>query len=400
MNQAVHRRMLFFPAGVDHLFGRSFQFINRGNALLTDRTARIVRIHEAGKIRRNRHGEFAAGLIDPGFFFGGKVDHLGQGRLGFDAVAQLPTPIVPVDFGLGRSTKSEVDWDDWRWHLRNRIKTKTLLSKIIQLTPKKRRDRKGRGQTGHGDSAVFRQLMDPGKSVLPVIQQSVPRPHDLSISPEEMATCREEKIHRYMLGAIVIRDRVLFLVSEMCAMYCRYCTRSGLSVKAVTPSTPIPITPLLIILRPNKEIRDVLDFRRRSLINERIPIYYPEMSRPCACGNRAYRDPGAVSMPQRITSSLVGMLKRYSPVRHEHSFYEYHREIIAAGCRDRLRPAGRQRNSLGGRTVLLKGINDNPEVMKSLMHELLKIWRQALLYLSMQSDRRLSDIFVPRLPAV
>jgi len=121
-----------------------------------------------------------------------------------------------------------IDWEDWRWQMRNRIKTQEVLEKFIDLTPEEIK-----GVQGSGDKLTmsippyFASLMDPNNPKCPIRLQCVPQQYELETAPEEMADpCGEDShspvhglVHRYP-------DRVLFLVNEMCAMYCRYCTRS------------------------------------------------------------------------------------------------------------------------------------------------------------------------------
>jgi lysine 2,3-aminomutase len=184
--------------------------------------------------------------------------------------------------------------------------------------------------------------------------------------------CGEEKhspvhglVHRYP-------DRVLFLVSEMCAMYCRYCTRSRLVGDGARTLNTETYDAAFDYIRSNKKIRDVLisggdplmlaDSLLEYIIKNVKAIPHVEFVR---IGTRM-----PVSLPQRITPALVAMLKKYGPWISLH--FSHPREItprVKAAC-GMLADAG---IPLGSQTVLLKGINDTPAVMRKLMHELLKI---------------------------
>ncbi|MCR4336391.1 MAG: hypothetical protein NUV91_01095, partial [Candidatus Omnitrophica bacterium] len=120
------------------------------------------------------------------------------------------------------------DWEDWTWQLRNRIKTKDVLSKIMTLTPEEQLGIDGAGnKLTMSIPPYFASLIDSENPKCPIRLQSVPQKYEFTTTSEEMRDpCGEDKnspvkglVHRYP-------DRVLFLVNEMCAMYCRYCTRS------------------------------------------------------------------------------------------------------------------------------------------------------------------------------
>lgn len=269
----------------------------------------------------------------------------------------------------------DVDWEDWRWHLRNRIKTKAMLSKLIRLTPE---EEAGIDQAGNkltmAITPYFASLMDHDNPRCPVRRQCVPTVHEFTTSPEEMTDpCGEEKnspvhglVHRYP-------DRVLFLVSEMCAMYCRYCTRSRMVGDGSHTLSTATYEAAFDYIRSNRKIRDVLisggdplmlaDSLLEYIIKTLKSIPHVEMVR---IGTRM-----PVSLPQRITPQLVAMFKRYSPIWMSVHFTHY-KEItprVRAAC-NMLADAG---IPLGSQTVLLKGINDTPAAMRKLMHELVKI---------------------------
>lgn len=266
-------------------------------------------------------------------------------------------------------------WEDWRWQLRNRIRTKDVLSKLINLTPEEEK-----GVDGAGDKLTmsippyFASLMDPEDPKCPIRLQSVPLSYEFETAPEEMTDpCGEDKnspvhglVHRYP-------DRVLFLVNEMCAMYCRYCTRSRLVGDGHRTLSLATYNNAFDYIRSNKKIRDVLisggdpltlaDNVLEHIIKTLKSIPHVEFVR---IGTRI-----PVTLPQRVTSQLVAMLKKYSPIWMSIHF-NHPKEItkrVKFAC-DLLADSG---IPMGSQTVLLKGINDNPTIMKKLMHELLKI---------------------------
>ena len=165
-------------------------------------------------------------------------------------------------------------------------------------------------------------------------------------------------------------DRVLFLVSPVCASYCRFCTRR----RKVGDPEKIPMSQFesaFQYLEQHTEIRDVimsggdpllLNDRRLELILQRLrAIPHLEIIR---IGSRV-----PCHLPERITPELCAMLKKYHPL-YINTHFNHPDELTPAAVAGlgMLAEAG---IPLGCQTVLLKGVNDSPEVMKQLMHRLL-----------------------------
>ena len=267
------------------------------------------------------------------------------------------------------------DWEDWRWQLRNRIRTKEVLEKIVNLTSVEIKGIEGcKEKLTMSIPPYFASLIDPEDPACPIRLQSIPQEYELESTPEEMADpCGEDKnspvhglVHRYP-------DRVLFLVNEMCAMYCRYCTRSRMVGDGNRTLSMDTYNAAFDYIRSNKKVRDVLisggdpltlsDRVLEHIIKTLKSIPHVEFVR---IGTRI-----PVTLPQRVTFDLVNMLKKYSPIWMSIHF-NHPKEItkrVKFAC-DLLADSG---IPLGSQTVLLKGINDKPSIMKKLVHELLKI---------------------------
>jgi lysine 2,3-aminomutase len=165
-------------------------------------------------------------------------------------------------------------------------------------------------------------------------------------------------------------DRVLFLITDRCPMYCRFCTRKRMVGRAsdVTDKT---VDMGIEYLRNHPEVRDVLlsggdplmvtDHKLESIISRLRAIPHIQVIRigtkfPCV-------------LPSRITDELCAMLKKYHPI-YVNTHFNHPREITAesrAAC-ERLADAG---IPVGCQTVLMKGVNDDPEIIKELVHKLL-----------------------------
>ncbi len=268
-----------------------------------------------------------------------------------------------------------LDWEDWHWQLKHRICSKEELAGIIKLTPEEEEGiKKASGRLSLAITPYWATLIDPEEPACPLRRQAVPVISESIIGPHEMADpCAEDRdspaphlVHRYP-------DRVLLLATEHCALYCRHCTRRRLVGEHQESNSPSRFDAAVDYIKSNRKIRDVLisggdpfileDEEVEGLIQKLRSISHVEFLR---LGTRV-----PVTLPQRITPELVTMLKKYSPIWI--SIHFNHPKEITKRCKiacDMLSDAGMP---LGSQTVLLKGINDRPYIMKKLMHDLLQI---------------------------
>jgi lysine 2,3-aminomutase len=285
-------------------------------------------------------------------------------------VGEIRESVPPVWKGV-----TEREWNDWRWQLRHRLTTIEQMEEVIHLTPEETEGIKNsRGRLAMAVTPYFASLMDPTSATCPIRRQAIPRVEELHLSKNDMVDpCGEDKdspvpglVHRYP-------DRVLLLVTDQCAVYCRYCTRRrlvGTNERSITQGN---FEEALKYLKSHRKVRDVLlsggdpllleNERLEELLSRLRAIPHIELLR---IGTRV-----PVSLPQRITTGLVRMLKRYHPLMMSIHF-THPKEITDAVKRacGELADAG---IPLGSQTVLLKGINDKPYIMKKLVQELLKI---------------------------
>ncbi len=269
-----------------------------------------------------------------------------------------------------------LDWEDWHWQIKHRIRSRDELLQIIKLTAEEEEGaRKASGRLSMAITPYWASLIDPEDPECPLRRQAVPVTAESVISPHEMIDpCAEDRdspvphlVHRYP-------DRVLLLATEHCAMYCRHCTRRRLvGEHEKEDGNSSRFDAALDYIKSNRKVRDVLisggdplileDEEIEKLLEKIRAIPHVEFLR---LGTRV-----PVTLPQRITEKLVTMLKKYSPIWI--SIHFNHPKEITKRCKiacDMLAEAG---IPLGSQTVLLKGINDRPYIMKRLMHELLRI---------------------------
>jgi lysine 2,3-aminomutase len=270
---------------------------------------------------------------------------------------------------------SEKEWNDWRWQLRHRITTYGQLKELIELTPDEIEGiKQSKGRLALAVTPYFASLMDPINANCPIRRQAIPRIEELHLSKSDMLDpCGEDKdspvpglVHRYP-------DRVLLLITDQCAVYCRYCTRRrlvGSHEKAITQGN---FEEVLKYLKSHRKVRDVLlsggdpllleNERLEEILSRLRAIPHIELLR---IGTRA-----PVTLPQRITGGLVKMLKKYHPLMI--SIHFTHPKEITERVKRACSELADSGIPLGSQTVLLKGINDKPYIMKKLVQELLKI---------------------------
>ena len=168
-------------------------------------------------------------------------------------------------------------------------------------------------------------------------------------------------------------DRLIINVTNECAMYCRHCQRRRNIGEKDKPACDEKIQQALDYIRDNPEIRDVLvtggdpftleDEKIEWILSELHSIPHVEVKR--------FGSATPVTMPQRITENLCNIFSKYLPV-YLNSHFNHPKEVTAASreATFRLAKAG---VALGNQAVLLKGINNDPHIMKKLNHNLLQI---------------------------
>jgi lysine 2,3-aminomutase len=266
-------------------------------------------------------------------------------------------------------------WNDWKWQLSHRIFTLEKLKSLIHVT---RSEEEAVRVCWHrfpmAITPYFLSLLDPFNSRCPVRLQCIPRKKELVIGKNDMIDpCGEERdavvpnlVHRYP-------DRVLLLATTRCAVYCRYCTRRRLVGRREVDITQENLDVICSYLRKNRKIRDVLisggdpflldDGRLESILRELRSIRHIEIVR---IGTRA-----PVTLPMRVTEGLVTMLRRYHPLFVNIHFT--HPKEITPEVREACGLLADAGIPMGSQTVLLRGINDQPSIIKKLVHDLLKI---------------------------
>ena len=270
---------------------------------------------------------------------------------------------------------SDEQWNDWKWQVKNRIETVEELKKHIKLTEEEEVGiRESLKTLRMAITPYYLSLIDTDDPHDPIRKQSIPTFNELYISPDDLQDPLHEDsdspvpglTHRYP-------DRVLFLITDMCAMYCRHCTRRRFAGQRDAALPTERIDKAIDYIARTPQVRDVLLSGGDALLmsNDKLEyilkklrdIPHVEIIR---IGTRT-----PVVMPQRITDDLVNMIKKYHPV-WVNTHFNHPNEITPESTEacGRLADAG---IPLGNQSVLLRGINDCSHVMKKLVTGLVKI---------------------------
>ena len=288
-------------------------------------------------------------------------------------------PIGPATRAFRKRFYPEVEateWNDWRWQARKRIRTLAELERLFVLSDDERDAVvRHQGSLPLGITPYYASLMSREDALEPLRRTHIPVGTEYLKTPgeaddplgEDGHTAEPGLVHRYP-------DRVLFLATGFCSTYCRYCTRSrmvGEPGGEYSFSRP-QWEEALDYIAAHPEIRDVLisggdpltlsDERLDYLIGRLRAIRHVEFVR---LGTKV-----PVVLPMRVTRSLTRILKKHHPLWMSLHFthpVELTPEVTEA-C-TRLADAG---IPLGSQTVLLKGINDSVDTLKTMYHGLLK----------------------------
>jgi lysine 2,3-aminomutase len=286
--------------------------------------------------------------------------------------SNLKTRFFRRKFYAGIPSKT---WNDWHWQVSRRVQSPGQIERMLQLSEEERSAlAQGGGRLPVGITPYYMSLLnaqDPAsplrRTVIPTIFESLQGPGEAA-DPlgEEGQSPVPGLVHRYP-------DRVLLLVHDFCSTYCRYCTRSRVVGHDALHPSRSRLERALAYIRDTPDVRDVLisggdplvlgDDRIEWILKRLRQIPHIEIIR---IGTKV-----PAVLPQRITPSLVRMLRRYHPIWM--SIHFTHPEECTQEAYRACAMLANAGIPLGSQTVLLKGINDNAETMKTLVHQLMQM---------------------------
>ena len=268
---------------------------------------------------------------------------------------------------------SDADWSDWRWQFRNRVTSLEALATHLEIPAEEWHDRlEVLRDFRMGITPYYLSLIDKDDPDDPILRQVVPLAEEnLFRAVGEEDPLGEEQFspvpgitHRYP-------DRVLMVISNNCAVYCRYCTRKRTMYEGATPD--VELDRMVDYIARTPAVRDVVvsggdplnysTAKLEQILSKLRAIPHLEIIR---IGSRV-----PVALPQRIDDELCAMLQKYHPLWINVHF-NHPRELSpeARGACDRLSRAG---IPLNNQAVLLKGVNDSVETIRALCHGLMRM---------------------------
>ena len=267
---------------------------------------------------------------------------------------------------------SDADWNSWHWQVKNRITNVEELKQYINLT--KEEEQQINSVLNKFRMAItpyYLALVDPLDPKCPMRLQAIPNINETVVGVHDLLDPLDEDVdspvpgltHRYP-------DRVLFLITDMCSMYCRHCTRRRFAGQTDHALPSDRIDQAIEYIRNTPQVRDVLlsggdallvsDRKLEDIIKRLREIEHVEIIR---IGTRT-----PVVMPQRITDDFVNMLKKYHPI-WVNTHFNHPDEITpeSALAMTKMADAG---IPLGNQSVLLRGVNDCVDTMRKLVTSL------------------------------
>ncbi|PWH16808.1 MAG: lysine 2,3-aminomutase [Anaerolineae bacterium] len=265
-------------------------------------------------------------------------------------------------------------WYNWRWQLSHRLNTADEIGQVIPLTESERKALNAPNLFRVDITPYFISLIDPDDPHDPIRKQVIPTAAEMVPFTAMMEDSLAEDRHSPVPGLVHrYPDRVLMLVTTQCASYCRYCTRSRIVGDPSATFSRSEFEMQLEYIRRTPQIRDVLlsggdplvlaPKILEEILSRLREIEHVEILR---IGTRV-----PVFLPMRITDELCDMLQKYHPLWmniHVNTPNEITKELEEA-C-DKLTRAG---IPLGNQAVLLAGVNDNVDVQRQLVHDLVRI---------------------------
>lgn len=268
----------------------------------------------------------------------------------------------------------EKDWNNWKWQFRNRITTVEELSKYIPLSSREQAELKMViSKYPFSVTPYYLSLIKPEDKNDPIRLQSIPCLEEITLAGMGQEDPLEEKRHSVVPGLVHrYPDRVLMVLTDICPMFCRHCTRKREWQNGGWVRQEGEIKLMLDYIRSHPEVRDViisggdvLTLSTEKLEKVLYQIRKIEHVEIIRIGSRY-----PVVLPQRIDDELCDMLSNYGPVWFN-THFNHPNEITPESARacDKLLRAGVPVNN---QCVLLRGINDTVEIQTALSHKLLK----------------------------
>ncbi len=269
---------------------------------------------------------------------------------------------------------SDEEWENWHWQLKNRVTNSAVLKELLPIS---RQEIEEIDKTGSryrwAVSPYYLSLVDPDNLNDPVKLQSIPQiqeyvDHGGYDDPmgEEFTSPTPAVTRRYA-------DRLIIKVTNQCAMYCRHCQRRRAIGEKDLATTKEELQAAIDYVRENEEIRDVLLTGGDGFMldNQTIDWLLTELDQIPHVEIKRFGTRTLVTMPQRVDDELCRILSDHMPV-YVNTHFNHPLEVTPRS-REACFKLARAGVSLGNQAVLLKGVNNDPFVMRKLNQDLLQM---------------------------
>lgn len=272
-------------------------------------------------------------------------------------------------------SSNQDDRDDWHWQLRHCVRTADELARVLHLSPAEAAGAQAAQRSGFpiAITPYYLGLCDPSDRACPIRLQVVPQQHEHELVPGDLRDPLGEEAHE-VAPELVQRypDRALLLVSDRCAVYCRFCTRSRMVGSGGGPRSLERLAPALEYLRTHREITDVIvsGGDPLAMATQRIVTIVAALREIPSIETIRIATRVPVTLPQRITNELVAALRPYHPI-WVMTHFNHPKEVTLESRRAcaRLVDAGFPVNN---QTVLLRGVNDSAATLATLFRALIR----------------------------
>lgn len=266
-------------------------------------------------------------------------------------------------------------WNDWRWQMRNAVRSLEQLERAVPLTEDERAGCRATASVFRlGITPYYLSLIDPEHPFCPVRMQAIPVRAEARVRPGELRDPLGEDRTR-PVEAIVHRypDRVLFLAVDSCSVYCRHCTRRRITAGGEAELSRAALSEGLEYVRAHPDVRDVLisggdplmlaDSRLEEILRPLREIPHVEMIR---IGTRV-----PVCLPMRVDEALARLLRSCAPLFVVTHFN--HPKEITSDARRACELLVDHGVPVENQAVLLRRVNSSGRIIKELSHECLKM---------------------------
>lgn len=265
-------------------------------------------------------------------------------------------------------------WSDWRWQMANRIRTPQQLAAAFPSLTEGAHLAAVMAKYPMAITPYYASLIRRPDAGDPIFRMSVPLDQELTdppfLLPDPLEECRDMPVpgmvHRYP-------DRALVIATTMCSMYCRHCTRKRIAGTRETSITKRRLEQIAAYLTEHPQISDVIVSGGDPLTmpTEQIEMVLSRLRQVPSVQIIRIGTRVPVVLPQRVTDELCQMLRRYHPV-WINTHFNHPQELTAESAQacERLADAG---VPLGNQSVLLRGVNDRPQIIEQLCRGLVRM---------------------------